>query len=83
MPIITFYEVNQETSTDILPSPNSAETVMFDYINDQGAASTKGVYRQARSHGYSAAEASKAMGTLISKNLVTRRNVTVEMDEVR
>ena len=83
MPIITFYEVN-ETATAPSPFPDltEVEEVIFDYINNQGAASQKGAFRIARSQGYSQAVTARAIGGLVSRGILSRRNLTVEMDEV-
>ena len=82
MPVITFYEVNETaTAPGTFPELFDAEEVIFDYINNQGAASQRGVIRQSRNQGYSQAETNAAMGRLTSKNLITRRNLTVELDE--
>jgi len=84
MPTITFYEVNETTTApDTFPELDGAEGVIFDYVNDQGAASVKGVIRQSRKHGYSRPVTSVAISRLEGNNLITRRNLTVEMDEVR
>jgi len=82
MPTIVFYEVNETAITpDTFPGLTDAEGIIFDYINDQGAASLKGVVRQSRNMGYSRLETSYAIGRLVTKNLITRRNLTVELDE--
>ena len=82
MPTIVFYEINETaTMPGTFPELADAEGVIFDYINEQGAASIKGVVRQSRNHGYSQLETSNAIARLVAKNLITRRNLTVEMDE--
>ena len=83
MPVITFYEVNEtDTAPDAFPELTDAEEVIFDYINNQGAASQKGAFRIARSQGYSQAVTARAMGGLVSRGILSRRNLTVETDEV-
>ncbi len=83
MPIVTFYEVNETaTAPSTLPVLSEVEGVIFDYINNQGAASQKGAFRIARTQGYSQAETVRAIGSLVNKGVLSRRNLTVEMDEV-
>lgn len=82
MPVITFYEVNEAaTVPSRFPKLSDIEGVIFDYINDQGAASLRSVVRQSRSQGYSQAETATVITSLVSKNLITRRNLKVELDE--
>lgn len=82
MPTIAFYEVNETaTAPGAFPELSDAEGIIFDYINDQGAASLKGVVRQSRNHGYSQFETSGAIARLVDKKLIIRRSLTVEMDE--
>jgi len=48
----------------------------------EGAASQKGTFRIARTQGYSQADTARAIGSLVSKGILSRRNLTVETDEV-
>ena len=83
MPVITFYEVNEtDTAPDTFPRLTDAEEVIFNYVNNQGAASQKGAFRIARSQGYSQAATSRAISGLVGRGVLSRRNLTVEMDEV-
>ena len=83
MPVITFYEVNETaTAPGAFPELTGAEGVIFDYINDQGAASQKGAFRIARNEGYSQGETAKAIGSLVNRGILSRRNLTVETDEI-
>ena len=83
MPTITFYEVNETTTApDTFPELDGAEGVIFDYVNDQGAASQKGAFRIARNEGYSQGETARAIGSLVNRDILSRRNLTVETDEV-
>ena len=80
MPIITFYEI--DLSTTSLPKLSEVEGVIFDYINDQGAASQRGAFRIARNEGYSQGKTAAAIGSLVNRGILSRRNLTVEMDEM-
>jgi len=83
MPVIMFYEVNETaTAPGVFPELTEVEGIIFDYINDQGAASQKGAIRIARNGGYSQAETAKAISSLVSRSILSRRNLTVETDEV-
>lgn len=80
MPVITFYEIDTNCPSS-LNQLSDVEGTIFDYINNQGAASQKGTFRIARSHGFSQAETARAISQLVYRGLIARRNVTVEHDE--
>ena len=75
---IVFYEINQDAPSR-LPVLNEIEEQIFDYLNDEGAASKKSITRQHQQTKSFAID--NALGTLIDKHLITRRNVTTEHDE--
>ncbi len=84
MPVIVFYEINEIwRQTGMHSDLAEIEGVIFDFIIEQEAASAKGVYRHSRNHGHSQADTSHALGQLINKGVITRRNITVEHDEVQ
>ena len=81
MPVITFYEV--DLSTTSLSELSEIEGIIFDYVNNQGAASQKGAFRIARNEGYSQGETARAISSLVGRGVLSRRNLTVEMDEFK
>jgi len=75
---ITFYEVKQDVSS-ILPQLGNVEEIVFDYINNEGAATESSIIHSDRD--FSPSQIRSAIGSLQDKGLIERRNVTMESDE--
>ena len=75
---IAFYEVNQEASA-ILPQLDEVEEIVFDYINNEGAATESAIIHSVRD--LLPSQVRSAIGSLRNKDLIERRNVTLESGE--
>jgi hypothetical protein len=76
--VITFFEVKQDVSS-VLPQLGNVEELVFDYINNRGAATESSIIHSERD--FSPSQIRSAIGSLLGKGLIERRNVTVEPDE--